>query len=411
VADSEGPDSDYDTVPDYRDNCIVFQNTKQTNFDGDEFGDACDNDSDGDAYLDHQYGIVCSGGSMSNCDDNCPFTWQADQADWNGNAVGDACEDYDGDHVWDDKANCKELPNQEQDFHDSDSLGDACDPDDDNDGVPDATDNCPITIQCNQDDKDIFVSGNWVGDGIGDACDLCPKTFSSDNSDSDHDGLGNPCDLDDDGDGVEEDGGHNGIEGDHPCTGGQTLNCDDNCPKIKNKDQLDYNKNGIGSWCEAGDHPPFGKALQDDSHSFTWIPGRATIIPLPGEGDNPDWGQKILGLGYSVSTELETNVDVYAQVVDSNGMVAAKSSRHAANMREITLTYEPEAFAYQGDIHYRLFGASATAQDQSTIAPSAIRYYLQLYPMESVSYTETYTFTVQVTGGVPVNLYLPVVKK
>lgn len=44
---------------------------------------------------------------------------------------------------------------------DGDSLGNLCDPDDDDDGVPDDIDNCPVAYNPNQADEDF--------DGIGDA--------------------------------------------------------------------------------------------------------------------------------------------------------------------------------------------------------------------------------------------------
>ena len=46
---------------------------------------------------------------------------------------------------------------------DLDGLGDACDPDDDNDGVLDTADNCPVDSNPGQADLD--------ADGLGDVCD------------------------------------------------------------------------------------------------------------------------------------------------------------------------------------------------------------------------------------------------
>lgn len=58
-------------------------------------------------------------------------------------------------------------------------------PDTDGDGVPDATDNCPVTPNADQADSD--------GDGVGDACDNCP-TPNTDQADADFDGIGDVCD-------------------------------------------------------------------------------------------------------------------------------------------------------------------------------------------------------------------------
>ncbi len=58
-------------------------------------------------------------------------------------------------------------------------------PDRDNDGTPDATDNCPDTYNLRQDDGD--------GDGVGDICDNCIAASNSDQADADGDGIGDAC--------------------------------------------------------------------------------------------------------------------------------------------------------------------------------------------------------------------------
>ncbi|KPJ58467.1 MAG: hypothetical protein AMJ42_03235, partial [Deltaproteobacteria bacterium DG_8] len=57
--------------------------------------------------------------------------------------------------------------------------------------------------------------------------------------------------TDSDADGVLDDGDFSGTAGDKPCTGGETLGCDDNCPLTYNPDQSDANGDGIGDACEA----------------------------------------------------------------------------------------------------------------------------------------------------------------
>jgi hypothetical protein len=59
--------------------------------------------------------------------------------------------------------NCPNDYNQDQADADSDSSGDVCDTDDDNDGVADVDDNCPLDANPSQSDADV--------DGAGDACD------------------------------------------------------------------------------------------------------------------------------------------------------------------------------------------------------------------------------------------------
>ena len=77
--------------------------------------------------------------------------------------------DSDGDGIYDISDNCPLIANPHQYNNDSDRNGDACDPDDDNDGVNDynadgtTLDNCPTVPNKDQADLD--------GDRLGDACD------------------------------------------------------------------------------------------------------------------------------------------------------------------------------------------------------------------------------------------------
>ncbi len=67
--------------------------------------------------------------------------------------------------------------------------------DSDHDGVCDQDDVCPYTPNAGADAD---------GDGVPDACDLCKGKANPSNLDTDHDGVGDECDKDDDGDGCED---------------------------------------------------------------------------------------------------------------------------------------------------------------------------------------------------------------
>ncbi len=56
--------------------------------------------------------------------------------------------------------------------------------------------------------------------------------------------------LDSDGDGVLDDGNTNGTIGDSPCTGGASVNCDDNCVDTPNPNQEDVDTDGVGDLCD-----------------------------------------------------------------------------------------------------------------------------------------------------------------
>ncbi len=62
-------------------------------------------------------------------------------------------------------------------------------------------------------------------------------------------GGGTDC-VDSDGDGVLDDGDGDGIPGNHPCSSGGWLGCDDNCPLTPNPDQIDADGDGDGDACD-----------------------------------------------------------------------------------------------------------------------------------------------------------------
>lgn len=86
-------------------------------------------------------------------------------------------EDDDNDGILDVDDNCPLVGNANQLDTDGDGEGDACDSDDDNDGILDVDDNCPLIANADQADGD--------GDDIGDVCD----------DDLDNDGVPNANDL------------------------------------------------------------------------------------------------------------------------------------------------------------------------------------------------------------------------
>ena len=275
-------------------------------------------------------------------DDNCDGATDEGFLDQNGDGVADCAAlsndpDDDGVGAGD---NCPTVWNPWQENMDLDAWGDACDPDTDGDGVENGADCEPANPlafpgaleRCNGIDDDCdtgidegFPDTNGDGvpdcglpsdadfDGILDVQDNCLTVPNPDQHDLDHDGTGDACDPNIDGDpalnaddcddfdaasypgAIESCDGHdndcNGQtdEGFKDSDGDDQADCvdldddndgvddaDDDCPLVGNPDQADLDGDGLGNACDddrdgdgianaADDCPDAKNSIQKDS--------------------------------------------------------------------------------------------------------------------------------------------------
>lgn len=129
--------------------------------------------------------------------------------------------------------------------------GGLCQPDNDGDGIPDATDE--------DDDNDGYTDTDEAANGTN------PLDETSTPPDNDGDGVSDLNDTDDDNDGVEDAG--------------------DNCPLVENADQADLDGDGIGDVC---DDDRDGDGTANDEDIFPDDPNEWADQDGDGLGDNAD---------------------------------------------------------------------------------------------------------------------------
>lgn len=124
-----------------------------------------------------------------------------------GLALWSVVPDSDRDGLDDPVDNCQTKANPDQLDFDNDLMGDLCDPDDDNDGVDDIRDAFPF-----DETETLDSDGDGIGnnadpdddndmvddfDEFGQALDNCPLTANPDQKDRDSNGVGDACDRSD----------------------------------------------------------------------------------------------------------------------------------------------------------------------------------------------------------------------
>ncbi|CAA0111340.1 Glutamyl-tRNA(Gln) amidotransferase subunit A [Zhongshania aliphaticivorans] len=216
-----------------------------------------------DGSFDFDGGADTDNDGVNDAVDACPSTEAGLSVDADGCALEEAEQDSDADGIKNGNDNCPADANEDQLDTDNDTRGDACDLDDDNDGLLDSDeiDNGSNPLLADSD-----------ADGVDDGNDAFP-TDNTETQDSDGDSIGNNADQDDDNDGLSD-------------TDEQALGTD--------PQRADSDSDGVSDSQDAFPTDPTESAdtdsdgVGDNSDAFPQDPSEIKDSDSDGVGDNAD---------------------------------------------------------------------------------------------------------------------------
>lgn len=406
-------DTDLDGVYDVgspSDNCPVDINTDQADLDSDGVGDACDNDIDGDGIPNSYEAIYAfldplnASDALLDQDGDTISNLHEYQDGTEPDAFDVIPSDVDDDSIDDSVDNCinnynPDQLNTDEFFIDGDALGDVCDTDDDADGMSDAFEELfsqfpdtspgldPLVNDAAGDlDSDGVININeYIGgtnplvinsdttdtdnDIIPDVSDNCPYNPNTSQLDTDFDGVGDICDLDDDNDAfldasdafpvdntewLDTDTDLIGNNADTDDDGDGVADSLDAFP-LDNTEDTDTDRDGVGNNADTDDD---GDGILDTNDAFPLISVEDTDTDLDGIGNNADTDDDNDGMLDSFEILYSLNP------LDANDASGDPDADGATNLEEFLAGTSPKA-ANIDTINNSGTGSSETSSSSS----------------------------------------------